>query len=90
MKGGFISCYYGCAVESGSWDTVCMMFRDTDAVWIRCWCVCWEKKDDRSFLLEVDFEHCQEGFGLTKEIAASTLSTSNGYLNIEGDKYRAK
>lgn len=52
-------------------------------------CVCWEEKDNRSFLLEVDFEHHEEGFGLTKEIAAPTVSTSNGYLNIEGRKYRA-
>lgn len=35
-----------------------------------------------------DFEHHEEGCGPTKEIAAPTLSTSNGYLNIEGGKYR--
>ncbi|RLW00980.1 hypothetical protein DV515_00008319 [Chloebia gouldiae] len=30
-----------------------------------------------------DFEHHEEGFGLTKEITAPTLRTSNGYLNVE-------
>lgn len=89
MKVGFILYSYGCAVESGSLDTVCMMVRDIDAVWIGCCCVCWEEKTDPSFHLEVEFEHHQERFGLTKEISAPALSTSSGYLNIEGGKYRA-
>lgn len=57
MKGGFISYSYSCAVESESLGTVCMMFREIDAVWVKCCCVCWEEDDDHSFHLEVDFEH---------------------------------
>lgn len=61
------------------------MIRD---VWIKCCCAHQEEKDDGSFHLVADSEHHEEGFGLTKQIAAPTLSTSNGYLNIEGGKYR--
>lgn len=60
------------------------MIRDVNNVWIRFYCVHQEAKDDCSFHLVADFKHHQEGFGLTKEMAAPTLSTSNGYLNIEG------
>lgn len=57
-------------------------------IWIRCCCAYQEEKDDCSFHLVADFEHLEEAFGLTKQIAAPTLSTSNGYLNTEGGKYR--
>lgn len=61
------------------------MIRD---VGIRCCFVHQEEKDDCSFHLVADFEHHEEGFGLTKKIAAPTLRTSNDYWDIEGGKCR--